>query len=418
MAALTDAAVRAAKAKGVARDISDGTVPGLCLRVLPSGRKGWTLRVRHQGRNIRVDVGDYPGTGLAEARDLARAARKLAERDENPEHAIRPPQALPGITVTGAIEKWLQTKAGNRSLSMERRRMQLHVESVIGAREIKAISRADLAALLHDMAFGPKPVPVEANRTFTSLRGLFAWVAAQDIRPDDPTALLRRPVKIEPSAERMREGTEPLLATDELAQLWRAAPGLKSAVLGDLLRMLLLIPLRREEINDLGWNEVRDTVVEGGWSGAALAIPAARMKGKRPATVPLSRQAQGLLAQRRKLTGGGEFVFAVTGREKPFAGWKRASQTLRDAMKNGKDWSPHTIRKSVATALVRDLGADELLVGRILQHSPRAILGVTDRYLRSNRLSEQSNLLQRWADHLEALAAKLDRASTVRSMRA
>jgi integrase len=182
--------------------------------------------------------------------------------------------------------------------------------------------------------------------------------------------------------------------------------------------MLILIPLRREEMNNLAWNEVREAVVEGGWSGAALTLPARRMKGKRSATIPLCRQAQAILEERRKLTGRGEFVFVVTGREKPFAGWKRGSQTLRDALKNGKDWSPHTIRKSVATALVRDLGADELLVGRILQHSPRAILGVTDQYQRSIRLSEQSNLLQRWADHLEAVAAKLDQASNVRSMRA
>ena len=418
MVALTDAAVRVAKATKTARDIADGTVSGLYLRVLPSGRKGWALRVRHQGRNIRVDVGDYPATGLAEARDLARAARKLAERGENPEHAIRPPQAAPGKTVTAAINRWLETKAGNRSLPMERRRMQIHVEAVMGDREIKAISRADLASLLHDMAFGAKPTPVEANRVFTSLRGLFSWAAAQDIRPDDPTALLKRPVKTEPSAERMREGTDPLLTTNELAQLWKAAPGLKSAVLGDLLRMLLLIPLRREEITGLAWNELRETVVEGGWSGAALTIPSSRLKGKRPATIPLSRQAHTILVDRRRLTGDGEFVFAITGRPKPFAGWKRASQTLRDVLKNGQDWSPHSLRKSVATALVRDLGADELLVGRILQHSPRAILGVTDTYQRSSRISEQSQLLQRWADHLEAVAAKLDRAPSVSRLRA
>jgi integrase len=298
---------------------------------------------------------------------------------------------------------------------MEQRRMQLHVEAVMGDREIKAISRADLASLLHDMAFGAKPTPVEANRVFTSLRGLFGWAAAQDIRPDDPTALLKRPVKIEPSAERMREGTEPLLTTEELARLWKAAQGLKSGVLGDLLRMLLLIPLRRQEMTGLVWGEVKGVVVEGGWSGAALTIPGSRLKGKRPATVPLSRQAENILVERRRLTGDGEFVFAIPGRQKPFAGWKRASQTLRDVLKNGQGWSPHTLRKSVATGLVRDLGADELLVGRILQHSPRAVLGVTEIYQRSNRISEQSQLLQRWADHLETVAAKLDRAPRLRT---
>jgi integrase len=418
MTALTDVAVRGAKANDVARDISDGTVPGLYLRVLPSGRKCWALRVRHQGRNIRVDLGDYPGTGLAEARDLARAARKLAERGENPEHAVRPPQVEPGMTVQTAIAKWLQTKTGNRSLSMERRRMQLHVEPAIGTREITTISRGDIAILLHDMAFGARPRPVEANRTFSSIRGLFGWAAAHGIRADDPTALLKRPVRIEPSAERMREGTEPLLTTEELARLWKAAPSLTSGVLGDLLRMLLLIPLRREEMTGLVWDEVKGAVVEGGWSGAALTIPGSRLKGKRPATVPLPRQAEKILAERRRLTGDGEFVFAISGRQKPFAGWKRASQTLRDVLKNGQGWSPHTLRKSVATGLVRDLGADELLVGRILQHSPRAVLGVTEIYQRSKRISEQSQLLQRWADHLEKVAEKIDQASSVRALRA
>jgi len=71
------------------------------------------------------------------------------------------------------------------------------------------------------------------------------------------------------------------------------------------------------------------------------------------------------------------------------------------------DWSPHTIRASVATALVRDLGADELLVGRILQHSPRSALGITDTYQRSSRLAEQADLLERWSEHLQAAAASL-----------
>ena len=44
MEKLTDATARAAKAGAVARDLADGTVPGLALRVLPSGTKTWGLR--------------------------------------------------------------------------------------------------------------------------------------------------------------------------------------------------------------------------------------------------------------------------------------------------------------------------------------------------------------------------------------
>jgi len=435
MAKLTDAAARAAKPGDTVRAIPDGEVPGMDLRITPSGRKFWSLRVRHNGRQVRVHLGEYlpaskagstetPGsTSLASARELGRAARLLASRGQDPEHAVRPPVQDTGATVSVAVSRWMATKADNRSQPLERRRLELHVLPTLGEKPIRDVSRADLSALLHNMAFNPDPKaakPVEANRTFTSLRGLFRWVAEQGMREDDPTALLRRPVKLEPSAKRQREGTVPLLSMEELARLWRAAPGIKSAVLGDLLRCMLLVPLRRDEWTDLAWSELRDPFTADGWTGAALQIGAERMKGRRPALVPLPPQAVALLAERKKRTGAGGHVFAIAGREKPFSGWKRAAETLRGLLPGQRtDWSAHTIRKSVATALVRDLGADELLVGRILQHSPRAMLGVTAVYQRSDRLKEQADLLTRWGAHLETVAASLaeDTASTGRVVR-
>lgn len=408
MAALTDAAARAAKPAAADRDLADGTVPGLSLRVFKSGRKAWTLRLRMDGGQRRFDVGEYPATTLAAARDIALEARRLAGRGENPEHAIRPPPPPETTSVKQAVARWLETKAGNRSLHMEKRRMALHVEPVLGERPVRDVTRAELANLLHKMAFGEDAKPVEANRTYTSLKGFFGWCAAMDLRPDDPTALLKKPVKVEPSAARQREGGVALLDMTELARLWRAAPSIKSAVLPDLLRCMLLVPLRRDEWTDAAWSEIRDPVVADGWKGAALCIGAGRMKGRRPATVPLPPQAVAILAERRKLTGRGDHIFAVPGRDKPFAGWKRAAESLREALGDRRDWSPHTIRKSVATALVRDLSADELLVGRILQHSPRAALGITSVYQRSDRLAEQAALLARWADHLEMVAARVE----------
>jgi integrase len=123
--------------------------------------------------------------------------------------------------------------------------------------------------------------------------------------------------------------------------------------------------------------------------------------------VPLSPAAVEILEARRRLTGHGDFVFAVPGKDTPFNGWRRGAGTLRAALGKRTDWSVHTIRASVATAMVRDLGAEELLVGRILQHSARSVLGVTDTYQRSSRLAEQADLLRRWSAHLQAVAQAL-----------
>jgi integrase len=215
---------------------------------------------------------------------------------------------------------------------------------------------------------------------------------------------MKRPVKIEPSQARQKAGTVAVLDLMELATLWRIAPGLPSSVLGDLTRCMLAVPLRREEWTALEWAEVRQ-VVEDGWRGWALKISAARMKGGRPAVVPLPTQIVELLEARRKITGRGKFVFTVPGRDTPFAGWRRAADVLRRELGSAVEWTPHDIRRSVATALARDIGPDEGVIKRILEHSADSFLGVTHVYQRSGRIKEQAEALQSWCDLLEKAAA-------------
>jgi integrase len=408
---LTDATARAARPGAVARDLADGTVAGLALRVLPSGAKTWGLRARLGGQRIRVDLGTYPATTLKDARRKAQDTLRIIERGDDPRYE--------GITVAEAVTEYLNSKIGNcraRTLASERRRFEIHVLPVIGTHGIRTVKPARLSALLRGMTIGADPKPVEANRVYASLRGLFRWCRRNMGCPDDPTALIDKPTKVEPSVVRRREGTQPLLDMSELASLWRSASVLPGSVLPDLVRCLLLVPLRREEWTQLQWREVCDDFAADGWTGAALHIPAARMKGRRPAIVPLSPAVAEILEARRKLTGRGDFVFAVSGRDTPFAGWRGGVDTLRatlgerTGLRSSEDWSVHTIRASVATAMVRDLKAEELLVGRILQHSPSNVLGVTHVYQRSSRLAEQAELLGRWSAHLQAVAAALPTA--------
>ena len=352
---LTDATAKAARPGAVARDLADGTVAGLAMRVLPSGGKTWALRARLGGQRIRIDLGTYPATTLKDARRKARDALRIIERGDDPRYE--------GITVAEAVTEYLESKVGDcraRTLTNERRRFELHVLPVIGTSGIRTVKPARLSALLRGIATGADAKPVEANRVYWSLRGLFRWCRRNMGSPDDPTELIDKPTKDEPAVVRRREGTEPLLDMGELAALWNAAAALPGSVLPDLLRCLLLVPLRREEWTALQWREVRDNYTADGWKGAALHIPAVRMKGRRPAIVPLSPAVIEILDARRRLTGHGEYVFAIPGNETPFAGWRRGAGTVRSAIGNRTDWSIHTIRASVATAMVRDLGADEL----------------------------------------------------------
>jgi integrase len=402
MARLTDASVRGAKAGSSTRDIYDEAESSLCLRVQPTGRKSWALRIRIAGKQRRFNIGAYPATSLAEAREYASAMKKAAARGYDPANVLRPaPSGNP--TVDDAIKVYMETKKENRSQAMERRRFELHVKPVLGTKTVDEVSRADIDNLLHVMVHR-HGLRAEPNRVFTSLRGFWTWVVYQrGYRPDDPMAGMKRPVRVEPSQARQKAGTVPLLDLRGLAALWKLAPSLPSSVLPDLVRCMLAVPLRREEWTALTWSEVR-LVVEDGWKGRALKVPAERMKGGRPAVVPLPNQIVKILDARRKITGASDYVFSVPGRNAPFAGWRRAADLLRDRLHSSIEWVPHDLRRSVATALARDIRADEGIIKRILQHSNDTLLGVTAIYQKSPRLNEQAEALQSWCDLLERVA--------------
>ena len=80
--ALTDTAIRAAKAEDKARKLFDGD--GLFLFVTPTGTKSWRLKYRFQGKEKLISLGPYPTVSLKEARERATAARKTLESGTDP----------------------------------------------------------------------------------------------------------------------------------------------------------------------------------------------------------------------------------------------------------------------------------------------------------------------------------------------
>jgi len=181
------------------------------------------------------------------------------------------------------------------------------------------------------------------------------------------------------------------LSLDELASIWRAAKADPSPIVPALLRLLILVPLRREEWTRAAWDEIKINPATGDW---ALHIPAARMKGKRPNTVSLPRAAIELLEPMR---GGEGFIFSATGGRTSFAGWKRAAARIAKAADLRTPWTRHDIRRGAATGM-GNAGIRETAIARILAHSPRGFLGVTRTYERSDRSDEIREALERWAE--------------------
>ena len=57
---------------------------GLRLVVSETGARKWVLRVMRAGKRVEMGLGGYPDVSLAEARDAAETARKLAKAGADP----------------------------------------------------------------------------------------------------------------------------------------------------------------------------------------------------------------------------------------------------------------------------------------------------------------------------------------------
>ena len=62
----------------------DTLVPGLALRVMPTGVKTWCVRYYHRNRLRRLTLGDAKVMGLAKAREAVRDALHAAGKGTDP----------------------------------------------------------------------------------------------------------------------------------------------------------------------------------------------------------------------------------------------------------------------------------------------------------------------------------------------
>jgi hypothetical protein len=111
--ALTDTAVRQAKATGKAYTLGDRE--GLSLAVSPQGGKSWHFRYYWGDRQKRISLGTYPKVSLREARQTRDEARALLAKGVNPHtHRKQQRQAVrlsSEYTFETVFHQWLEKHA-------------------------------------------------------------------------------------------------------------------------------------------------------------------------------------------------------------------------------------------------------------------------------------------------------------------
>ena len=358
-------------------ELVDGYVPGLRIRILPSGTRAWSLNIRDsKGVRRRFEVGS--GLSIAEARRKAEDLRRNIRGGADPTTERRAARqralaAKGGVgTLAALIETYFTNGPGRHQRRAAKSRQQL--ETVFAAVLNKPsldIARAELQLIADGWQSA-----ASASLAIRILRPCLKWAEKRGLVREG-VAGLEQPGK---AGKRER-----IVTTDELKALW---PHLRGSH-GDLIKWLLCTGCRLNEAVGLRAGEI---------NGDVWTIPAKRAKNGRPRTVPLPSQAVDLLRAAGALEPDA-LVFPSNGGG-VLSNWDRETKRLH-RLSGTSGWHRHDLRRAVAT-LLGDLGFAPHVVSVVLGHTHIAE-GVTAIYARSRYQREHREALQALADEIDRI---------------
>jgi integrase len=405
--ALTDIAVRQAKATGKAYTLGDRE--GLSLAVSPQGGKSWHFRYYWGDRQKRMSLGTYPEVSLREARQARDEARALLAKGVNPHtHRKQKRQAVrlsSEYTFETVFHQWLEKHAlgiqtGERSICANIVRMFKHdVLPVLGKRSILDLRRPDLLEVIERIERRKAFSISESVRGYLNQIFRFALVKVPGVEINhaadlDVVAIPRPPAR-----------HHPFLHMDEL-------PGLLCAIekyegeyptrMG--LRLLLLTCVRTCELRQATPEQF--DLERGLWAVPSSNVKQLQRKMRKtgediPAyLVPLSTQAQEIvrdLLDRRTPSQR----YLLRNREDPEK--CLSESTLNGALKRmgyANRLTGHGMRATFSTAF-HEIGYPDAWIEAQLSHAdPNAIRAA---YNHAEYVEQRRRMMQDWADRLDWL---------------
>jgi integrase len=393
---LTDAAIKKA-AKTAAEtgnrlDLSDAGLPGLWLRVAPTGGRSWVLSCRDNlGATRRFPLGQHPAMGISDARDAARAMREEVKKGADPIAEAKRKrmigrEARAGIGTLTVLLDLYGTKEGAKLKTWGACRKM--IENVFSTHLPKPLATMKLGDL--QMTADSHKAQQSAAAAVRYLRPVLKWAAhtgrgyvATDLGQIKPPATVKRRDRV--------------LACDELAAL---LPTLKASSRphAAAMRFMLLTLARREEVGAATWKAI--DLDAGTWT-------ITETKNGKPHVVPLPHQAVTLLRERLPKDEDGNatkpvpasLVFA-TGSGGHLSNWDRETKAIMEDSKT-TGWTRHDLRRTGATML-GEMGELPNIIEAALNHvSIGGQLAAT--YNRSRYRPQVAAALQRLADALDGI---------------
>jgi integrase len=249
---------------------------------------------------------------------------------------------------------------------------------------IDRISRRDVAAQI--VAIARENGKPAAGQARSKLSAFFTWAMKMGLVDANPVIGTAQP-KAAPPRDRV-------LSDQELAAILKACDEDETDDLSRIMRLLILLPCRRQEVGGMAWSELDLDV--GTWT-----IPAERAKNERAITLPLTDAALVIIRSVPRRAGRDQLFGSH--HERGFSSWDRGKKSLDKKTGIAEPWKIHDVRRTIATRLA-DLGTAPHVIEQILNHQSGHKAGVAGIYNRSSYEPEVKQALAMWSDHVRSLA--------------
>lgn len=399
-------ATAVSKAKPGAKPIKMYDGGGLHLLVQTDGARWWRLDYRRPvtAKRNTVSLGIYPAVSLADARVRRADARKLlaAGIDPGEQRKAGKAAALRNAenSFSAVADELLLQRAGKLAKGTavrERRLLDKDLAPYIGHVPVAGVTAPELLAALRKIE-GRGAVET-AHRARVLAGQVFRYAIATGRGDRNPAADLLGALT-QPQRGHFASVTEP----EQVAPLLRAMHGyMGTPIAVAALKLAPLLFVRPGELRRARWEEIDLDARE--WRFTAS-------KTETPHIVPLASQAVEILRELRPLTGRGDYVFpSVRGKDRPMSE-NTITAALRRMGFDGDTMTGHGFRAMARTILDEVLGFRPDYIEHQLAHAVRDPNGRA--YNRTAHLPERRNMMQKWADYLDALRQGTDKQADSR----
>ena len=409
----SDRSISSHKANDKEYLVSVKNYPMLYLMVRPNGTKSWVYRYLSptHSKNKRISLGVYPNVSFARACEIWRDYEELLSRNIDPkDHREALKNSIVSKTKNSFnhfaweyFDSLDQTQKGN-TLIRKKGRLEL-ICSYIGNDPISDIDSPRMLEVLLDIqakSLNKDDKPTDkAERCAGIASEVFVYAGARGFCSSNPAALIKSQLA------KSSYGHRPAITKPkELAKLLRDIETIE----GDLntinsLRLLALLFVRNGDLRRMRWADV--DLDAGRWRLKPL-----KGQGKvtmvKDMVVPLPDQAVAILNEQQKINGHTEYVFfSQTAKKHQIISENTANKRLKDLGYQSIHCA-HGFRATAKTLLQEQLKYPLVLVEMALGHTTKDPNGTA--YGRFEYIDDRSDMMQKWADYLDALREGEDTA--------